>query len=220
MGRIAAAATALIAPWLIGTEAYAADLLAVVKDQRGSMVEGAVVMATPLDRRLEARMKPQPQTVDQVDKEFIPTVTVIYVGSTINFPNNDQIRHQIFSFSPPKKFESRLYAGSAAPPILFDKPGLVVLGCNIHDWMIAYVYVSDTPFFATTMTTGIAKLSGLPPGEYSVRVWQPNMTQAEASTVRPVRLTDEGPTTLEWQLSLKPTYHIPRVSGGLSHGYP
>jgi plastocyanin len=220
MGRLPAAA-ALIVALLIGTEAvHAAELLAVIKDQRGAMVAGAVVMATPVDRRLAAHMKPQAATVDQVDKEFIPAVTVIYVGSTISFPNNDQIRHQVFSFSAPKKFESRLYAGTATPPVLFDKPGLVVLGCNIHDWMVAYIYVSDTPFFATTNAAGIAKVSGLPPGEYSVRVWQPQMEQTEASTVRPVQLADERPSTLEWQLSLKPTYHVPRVSGGLGHGYP
>jgi plastocyanin len=215
------AAAALIVQFLFGDEAaYAAELLADIRDQRGTLVADAVVMATPLDRRLEGHAKPQAETVDQVDKEFVPTVTVIYVGSTITFPNKDQIRHQVYSFSPPKKFESHLYAGSAAPPITFDKPGLVVLGCNIHDWMIAYVYVSDTPFFAKTGSTGTGKISGLPPGAYSVRVWHPDLGQTEASTVRQVQLTDERPTTVEWQLTLKPSYRIPRVSGGLGQAYP
>jgi plastocyanin len=219
MGRLAAAA--LIARLLIGTDAaQGAELLAVVKDQKGNTVANAVVTATPVDRRLEAHMKPQAEIVDQVDKEFVPIVTAIYVGSTITFPNKDQIRHQVYSFSPPKKFESHLYAGSATPPVLFDKPGVVVVGCNIHDWMIAYIYVSDTPFFATTTSAGTAKVSGLPPGEYSVRVWHPEIGQTEASTVRQAHLTDERPTTLDWQLTLKPTYRIPRVSGEISQGYP
>jgi hypothetical protein len=154
-----------------------------------------------------------------VDREFVPRITVVYVGSTISFPNSDQIRHQVYSFSPPKKFESRLYAGSAAPPITFDKPGLVVLGCNIHDWMIAYVYVSDTPFFTKTTSTG-GKISDLPPGPYSVRIWHPDMVQTEASTVRQVQLSDERATTVEWQVTVKPEYRVPRVSGGLGQGYP
>lgn len=219
MGKLAAAA--LISQLLMGTGvAHAAELLAVVKDQKGNPVAHAVVMATPLDRRLEAHVKPPAEYVDQVDKQFVPIVTAIYVGSTITFPNHDQIRHQVYSFSPPKKFESHLYAGSATPPVLFDKPGVVVLGCNIHDWMLAYIYVSDTPFFATTASTGTAKVVGLPPGEYSVRVWHPDMGQTEASTVRQAQLTDERPATLEWQLALKPAYRIPRVSGGSSQGYP
>jgi plastocyanin len=219
MGKLVAAA--LIVQFLIGDgAAHAAELHAVIRDQRGTPVADAVVMATPLDRRLEAHAKPQAETVDQVDKEFVPTVTVIYVGSTISFPNKDQIRHQVYSFSPPKRFESHLYAGSTAPPITFDKPGLVVLGCNIHDWMIAYVYVSDTPFFAKTAATGIGQIGGLPPGAYSVRIWHPDMGQTEASTVRQVQLSDELPTTVEWQLTLKPSYRIPRVSGGLGQAYP
>jgi len=219
MGKLAAAA--LIAQLLIGADlAQAAELLAVVKDQKGNTVANAVVMATPVDRRLEAHVKPEAANVDQVDKEFVSAVTAIYVGSTITFPNKDQIRHQVYSFSPPKKFESHLYAGSATAPVLFDKPGVVVLGCNIHDWMIAYIYVSDTPFFGRTTSMGTAKVGGLPPGAYIVRVWHPDMGETEASTVRPAQLTDEHPTTLEWQLNLKPTYRIPRVSGGLSQGYP
>jgi plastocyanin len=219
MGKLAAAA--LIAHFLIGADVVqAAELLAVVKDQKGSTVANAVVTATPVDRRPEARVKPRTDKVDQVDKEFVPTVTAIYVGSSITFPNKDQIRHQVYSFSPPKKFESHLYAGTETPPVLFDKPGVVVLGCNIHDWMIAYVYVSDTPFFATTTSTGTARVGGVPPGAYIVRVWHPDMGETEASTVRRAELTDERPTTLEWQLTLKPSYRIPRVSGGLSQGYP
>jgi hypothetical protein len=86
--------------------------------------------------------------------------------------------------------------------------------------MIAYVYVSDTPFFAKTGSTGSAKISALPPGAYSVRIWHPDMGQTEASTVRQVQLSDELPTTVEWQVTLKPSYRIPRVSGGLGQGYP
>jgi plastocyanin len=222
MLTLKAVAAALIAELFIGPAgASAAELHVVVKDQRGAAVPDAVVLATPLDRRLLEHAKPQTETVDQVDKEFVPRVKAIYVGSLVRFPNKDQIRHEVYSFSPAKTFESKLYAGSTAPPVLFDKPGVVVLGCNIHDWMIGYIYVSDTPFFGTTATAGTARLSGLPPGDYAVRVWHPDMGQAEASTDQQVKLAADSSISLEWRLTLKPAYRIPRVSGGsLNSAYP
>src|SRR5258707_13818654 len=128
--------------------AHAAELKVTVKDHKGKGVADAVVLAVPVDPRNAQRARPQPDAVDQVDKEFVPFVKPIFVGSTVRFPNSDNIRHQVYSFSPVKKFELPLYAGTNAPPVVFDKPGVVVLGCNIHDWMIGYIYVSETPFFA------------------------------------------------------------------------
>ena len=88
--------------------------------------------------------------VDQVDKEFTPKVNAILVGTSVIFPNHDNVRHQVYSFSPAKRFELPLYAGVPAQPVVFDTPGVVVLGCNIHDWMVGYVYVSESPYFAKT----------------------------------------------------------------------
>jgi hypothetical protein len=104
--------------------------------------------------------------------------------------------------------------------VVFDKPGVVVLGCNIHDWMVGYIYVSETPFFAKTEADGTASLVDLPPGEYSVRLWHPGMDNAEETTTRLVTVKAEGPTTLEWELSLKPSFRVPRVSGAAAPGYP
>src|ERR1700683_3553417 len=116
---------------------HAAQVQVVVRDQRGKFVADAVVLATPVDPKNDLHAKSSPDAVDQVDKQFTPYVTPIYVGSRVRFPNKDNIRHQVYSFSPARKFELPLYAGSEAQPVLFDKPGVVVLGCNIHDWMIA-----------------------------------------------------------------------------------
>jgi hypothetical protein len=158
--------------------------------------------------------------VDQVDKQFVEYVTPVYVGSKVRFPNSDHVRHQVYSFSPAKTFDLPLYAGTAAPPVLFDKPGVVVLGCNIHDWMIGYIYVTDTPFFAKTGPDGTATREQMPPGDYQVTIWHPMMTTAEQATSRRVTLGAEGPVTLEWQITLKPSFRIPRVSGSASPGYP
>lgn len=198
----------------------AAELRVLVKDHHGKLVADAVVLATALDPKSALRAKPPIDAVDQVDKQFVPYVKPVFVGSKVNFPNSDRIRHQVYSFSPAKKFELPLYGGTTAPPVVFDKPGVVVLGCNIHDWMIGYIYVSETPFFAKTEVAGTATIDYLPPGDYSVRLWHPSMEHSEESTARRITLNAEGPTSVAWELDLKPAFRVPRVSGPGSAGYP
>jgi plastocyanin len=199
---------------------HAAELRVLVKDHHGKWVADAVVLATPVDAKNAQRAKPPADTVDQVDKQFVPYVKPVFVGSKVRFPNSDRIRHQVYSFSPAKKFELPLYGGTDAPPVVFDKPGVVVLGCNIHDWMVGYIYVSETPFFAKTETAGSATIDDMPPGEYTVRVWHPSMEHGEETTARRVTLSADGSANLEWEVGLKPTLRVPRVSGAASPGYP
>jgi plastocyanin len=200
--------------------AHAGEIRVLVQDHKGKMVADAVVLAIPADPRNALRGRPPADAVDQVDKQFVPYVKAIYVGSTVRFPNSDNIRHQVYSFSPAKKFELPLYAGTGAQPIMFDKPGVVVLGCNIHDWMIGYIYVSETPFFAKTGPQGTAVISDMPAGEYTVRIWHPSMDHAEETTNQHVTLTADTPATAEWQIGLKPGIRVPRVSGAGSATYP
>jgi plastocyanin len=205
---------------LAASSAHAAELRVLVKDRHGKPVADAVVSSVPLDPKSAQHARPPGDAVDQVDKQFVPYVTPVFVGSKVRFPNSDHIRHQVYSFSPAKKFELPLYGGTDAPPVVFDQPGVVVLGCNIHDWMLGYIYVSDTPFFAKTGAAGTARIEDLAPGEYTVRVWHPSMEQSEEATARRVTLNAAGPTSAEWELSLKPAFRVPRVSSGASPGYP
>jgi plastocyanin len=214
------AASVSIALLLVCAGARALDLHVQVKDHKGRPVADAVVLAVPMDPKNALHAKTADDAVDQVDKQFVPYVKPVYVGATVRFPNSDNIRHQVYSFSPVKKFELPLYGGTSAQPVLFDKPGVVVLGCNIHDWMVGYIYVSETPFFTKTGSGGAAVLSDLPPGDYTVRVWHPNLARAEDSTVRKVSLGTDGPANAEWQLELKPSFRVPRVSGSGSASYP
>ena len=200
--------------------ARAAELLISVKDHKGKGVADAVVLAVPSDPRNALHAHPPADAVDQVDKQFVPYVKVIFAGSTVRFPNSDNIRHQVYSFSPAKKFELPLYAGTNAPPVTFDKPGVVVLGCNIHDWMLGYIYVSETPFFAKTGPLGTVSISDMPAGEYTVRIWHPNLDRAEETTSRRLTVTAEAPVSAEWQIGLKPSIRVPRVSGAASPSYP
>ena len=135
---------------------------AIVKDQDGKPVVDAVVSLTPAVVRRPG--SPPVAVMDQVNKEFVPLVLPVMVGTAVSFPNRDNIRHHVYSFSSARKFELPLYIGTPAAPIVFDKPGPVALGCNIHDWMVAYIYVVATPHFAKTVADGKARLDGLPAG--------------------------------------------------------
>ena len=216
--RLLALSIAVAALLQTATSCAAADLHATVRDRKGHGVEDAVVLAVPLDRALMKAARPARGVVDQVGEEFVPYVKPVYVDSMVSFPNKDNIRHHVYSFSPAKKFELKLYSGTAAPPVLFDAPGAVTLGCNIHDWMIGYIYVADTPFFAKTDKDGVAEIEHLPAGEYTVRVWHPDMEESEQATAKRLSLGVQ-PANVEWSLAVKASARIPRPIGGAEFGY-
>ena len=143
-----------------------------MRSPSGEPVRDAVVYALPEGRAPQSAQSPERVEIDQVDKEFVPHVTAVRAGTRVNFPNRDQIRHHVYSFSSANTFEIPLYAGMPEKLIDFDRPGEVVLGCNIHDWMKAYVFVVDTPYFAVTDSSGEAAIA-LPAGDYRVEVWHP-----------------------------------------------
>ena len=178
-----------------------------VLDRAGHPVEDAAVTAAPLDPRLAHASGETDGLIDQVDKTFVPYVTVLRVGTRVRFPNSDNIRHHVYSFSTAKRFELPLYAGRAAAPVLFDKVGVVVMGCNIHDWMLGYVYVTDAPYFGKTEASGTVQLRDLPAGDYQVRVWHPEMEAPEQAAARTVHVDDQGAIsnwTIDRQASLRP----------------
>jgi hypothetical protein len=179
-----------------------------VTDDRGKPVEDAVVTLTAPGVSVQA--PPPTRIMDQHDKEFVPHVLPVHVGTPVSFPNRDNIRHHVYSFSPAKKFELPLYIGTPAAPVLFDKPGVVALGCNIHDWMLAYIYVVTTPHFAKTALDGTVRLDGLTPGAYEARVWHPRLRGDADKTARPITLDADEPGRLTFKVSLKSAWRVPR----------
>ncbi len=158
---------------------------------------------------------PKPEIVDQIDKEFTPSVTVVPIGSPVFFPNSDDIRHHVYSFSPAKTFELPPYAGKRSEPLVFDKPGVVALGCNIHDWMVAYIYVADTPYYAKTGKDGRARLENLQPGKYNLFVWHPWMKGKPEDYSKSAKV--ERNTRVEFDVKLRANLHIrraPAIGGG------
>lgn len=199
--------------------ANAGELSVLIKDGKGAALSEAIITAMPLDAKNIPKQKPAKPIVDQVGKEFLPHVLPIYVNSQVSFPNNDTIRHHVYSFSPAKKFELPLYSGTPAEPVSFDKPGVIVLGCNIHDWMLGYIYVSATPYFVRSDKAGKASLNDLPDGEYAVKVWHPQMIATEESTSRKIVISAAKASDEEWQLPLKRAFKLPRNSVGRGFGY-
>ena len=190
--------------------AYAAQLHALVLGQDGKPLPNTVVVVMPEDGQLPAA-KRTVEIVDQIDKEFVPYVKPVRAGSYVQFPNKDNIRHHVYSFSPPKKFELPLYSGTPSQPVLFDKPGIVKLGCNIHDWMLGYVYVTETPYFGKTGADGRVDLDQLPPGRYAARVWHPLMDGSETATIKHIDLVDATGSSVEWKLKLRTEFRPRRT---------
>lgn len=127
--------------------------------------------------------------MDQRDSAFVPGVLPVQVGTTVSFPNSDTVQHQVYSFSPAKPFELPLYAGTPLAPVTFDRAGVVVVGCNIHDWMIGHIVVLDTPHFAKTDASGVARIE-LPAGSYQLQAW--HARQATAPAPREVSVVEGG----------------------------
>ena len=150
----------------------AATLTIRVQDGRGAGMTDAVVYAVPEGRELPLAQKTA--VMDQRNRSFVPHVLPVQVGTLVSFPNSDDVRHHVYSFSPARTFQLPLYKGTPAAPLLFDRAGVVTLGCNIHDQMSAFIFVVDTPYFAKTVN-GSATIDGVEAGRYTVHVWYPDM---------------------------------------------
>jgi len=132
------------------------------------IADAVVFVQDPLPATVPRRAA---QVVDQINKTFVPDLLPVVVGTLVHFPNHDQIHHHVYSFSPAKTFELPLYKGEDAAPVLFDKVGVVKIGCNIHDWMSGIILVLPTPYFAVTDRDGKFTLSDLPSGSYALSAW-------------------------------------------------
>ena len=157
---------------LAWSAAGASGLTVQVQDTAGKALPDTVVYVEP-EGGPAAGKAPATAEIEQKGLKFLPLVSVVQTGSKVFFPNNDKVRHHIYSFSPAHKFDQKLYSGQSAAPQVFDRAGTVVLGCNIHDKMLAYVKVVDTPYFAKTDGAGAVRIE-LPAGKYVVKAWHYN----------------------------------------------
>ena len=180
-------AVLLAALWMAAGSLRAASVSFAVLKQDGKPLAGAVITAEPESGK-SASPAPQKAIVDQVELSFVPDVTVIPVGSSVSFPNSDQVSHQVYSFSPARRFQLPLYRGQAHAPVVFDQAGIVTLGCNIHDNMAAFIVVTAAPFFGRTNDKGGWLIPSLPDGLYRVRIWHPLLKDPTKMLERSVRI--------------------------------
>ncbi len=177
----------------------AGELSVTVSSATGAAVAGVVIIAEPLKSGARPRAG-QKAVMDQRNLMFVPEVLIVQTGTAVDFPNSDQVRHQVYSFSGAKKFELALYAGRPQAPVIFDRAGLVTLGCNIHDNMLGYIWVTDSPWYGQSDASGRLQLHDLPPGDYTVRIWHALLDESGPQLEQRITVPDNQATAASFSL--------------------
>jgi len=177
---------------VLGASAHAATVSIALTDSHGAPAVNAVVTLSAPNASAADMHVPDEATIDQRGQMFMPLVAVIRQGGRVVFANNDNTMHQVYSFSSIKQFEAEIERGQRSKPVVFDKAGIAIIGCNIHDNMIAYVYVSAAPYAAVTGEKGEARMTGVAPGRYRAEIWQPHL--AGGNVTLDVTVTETGAT--------------------------
>jgi len=190
--------SALLTAGALAAQAWAAPVNVRVLDASGAPLPEAVVSIEVAGAKPTASAGTQAE-MGQRGRSFVPTLLVVQTGTAVTFPNFDTVRHHVYSFSPNKPFEIKLYAGTPAAPVVFDKAGTAILGCNIHDRMTGFIHVVNTPHFAVTRTEGVATLD-VPPGEHTLQVWHAQMGDKQAPLRQAIKVSASGGATTTLRL--------------------
>jgi len=183
-----------------GAAAARATIDVVVSDAAGRPLAGAAVFVESAAARAAARPLSKAEIVQQ-NRQFVPMVSLVPVGTPVSFPNIDTVRHHVYSFSPIKRFEIKLYVGTPAQPVVFDQPGIAALGCNIHDSMAAWVLAVETPWYGLTDAQGRLRLAPVPAGAHRLRVWHPSLPPGTAAADQPVSVPAQGAASVQVRLA-------------------
>jgi len=141
--------------------------------------------------------------MDQKDYQFTPRLLVVPVGALVRFPNSDESRHHVYSFSEPRPFEIQLYAGNQADPVDFTQAGLVALGCNIHDKMSAHIYVTSAPIAQVTNERGLVTMPDIKADSGSqLQIWHPLLNIPLVYSVDELDISSDGQVTLTLPIAL------------------
>ena len=196
LARRLAAGAAILLPLAMARPALAGPVEVRVLDGAGKPLAGAAVFLE--SREAKAASKPLAGVeIAQASRQFSAQVTLVTVGTAVSFPNRDTVRHHVYSCSPVKKFEIKLYVGTPAAPVVFDSPGIAALGCNIHDNMAAWVVVVDTPHHGLTGADGKLALPAVPAGTYQLRSWHPALPPGDAALSQPLVVPAAGPAAAQ-----------------------
>lgn len=182
---------------------FAEDLTIKIVSQKNKNADWAVATLKPLfdiDTDILTKLKAPKATMIQKDILFQPFVLAVQTGSEVTFPNQDLERHHVYSFSKAKRFELRLYSQDEDRSILFESPGYVAIGCNIHDNMLAYIHINDDPIRAIADEEGMVYFQDLPTGQYQLTVWHPDLRKKSEPHTETIDLTKETEQTVQLRL--------------------
>ncbi|RVT41980.1 cupredoxin domain-containing protein [Sphingobium algorifonticola] len=189
---------------MVPSIALAGTLEVRIVDATGKPVTDAVVTAKPASGVGRGPIRfPWGTTMTQQNISFNPRVLIVPVGATVSFPNKDKVRHHVYSFSKPARFELKLFSRDETRSYTFTSPGAVALGCNIHDSMSGFIKVVDTPFAAKSNAAGQAQIANLPAGAVTVTVWHPNVRGKDNEQVLQVPMTASGSVDRVVKLNLR-----------------
>ena len=168
----------------------AAQVTINVQDKKGNPLTNIVVLVRGDTETYMTKEMPAEAIMDQINREFVPHTLVVQKGMHVKFPNSDSVQHHVYSFSPAKTFELKLYSELEVEPFLFDQAGVVELGCNVHDWMLGYIYVADTPYFAQTNVQGAVSID-IPAGDYELSLWHPRLADEDIQRTQKIQITSK-----------------------------
>lgn len=187
---------ALICSIMVPVAAHAATADVIVRGADGQPLVGAVVTIDSPKKPAGPIRFPWPMVMAQQNISFNPHVLIVPVGATVSFPNRDRVRHHVYSFSKPKKFDLKLYGRDETRSETFDTPGIVALGCNIHDTMSGFVVVVDTPYAMQTDASGHVHIADVPAGGATVSVWHPSIRTPGNRLSQPISIAATGYSTI------------------------
>lgn len=191
----------LATSFFLSAPALGGEIAGRVTNAKGEPVAQAVVFIKSLPADAQSAKVPASIEMDQVQRQFVPHLLLIPVGAEVRFPNRDQIHHHVYSFSRTKSFELPLYKEEEAPPVRFETPGVVKIGCNIHDWMSAIIFVSPTPYFAVSDEAGKFLLPDVPNGSYALLAWHELSQVKVGDTTQQIQVSEQ-PSEVNFSLSL------------------
>lgn len=196
-----------------GVSTHAQGLSVQLNDGEGNPVSGAVVEIL-LPEEMRAAFRPSSGVeVDQLDKEFVPHVSTVVIGNSVTFPNSDDILHHVYSFSPISTFNIPLYGKGTQDDYsqVFNAAGVIELGCNIHDWMLAYIYVAETSLNSISDESGQAILEAIPSGIFELRIWHPRLPEQDIAVTHTIEFVEGEQTNLDYTLELQRDRRIRRA---------
>ena len=196
--------------------ASASELTVAVEDKKQLSTEGSIVEL--VGENLETAAS-GPVVINQIKREFDPLLSIIPKGSAVQLNNSDAYSHHVYSVSKGNKFDLPLYKGKPPKDVVFDAAGIVKLGCNIHDWMLAYVYISQSQTIATTDASGIVTFVGIPAGSYQLRVWNHRMRNTKRVVTRKIDLADGQALKTTVQVSLRKKIRKRKQTESSDSGY-